>query len=184
MLPLLIGAGLGLLGSLIGGSSRPNVQTVKIPKPKEYTDFLKQFLGVWTKDEEGNKVFMPSPYVGALLKYQNFYRNPPVLNIGGIQLPALGLLNAYGRALSPVMKLAQETYYPLQVNQIASPSFGQMLGGALMGAGDLVLGFGLRKLLRGSAPTGSNPTGSNPTDADLGGGSFGIDFDPTLDPFG
>ncbi len=174
MLPFLIGAGLGLLGSLLAGSSRPNVQTVTVPKPREYTDLLSMYLGQWTTDKQGNRVFKPAPYARALLQAQEYYKSLPVVSLGGVKMPALGLLNAYGKSLSPLIRLGQEVYYPLQVNQIASPSFGQMLGGAMMGAGNLALGFGLRNLLGASGGAG----------AGLGGGSFGIDFDPTLDPFG
>jgi len=43
-LGLAIGAGLGLIGSMLSGSSRPRSTTSVIPKPKEYTDIAKDAL--------------------------------------------------------------------------------------------------------------------------------------------
>jgi len=43
-LGLAIGAGLGFLGSLLSGSSRPRSTTNVIPKPKEYTDIAEDAL--------------------------------------------------------------------------------------------------------------------------------------------
>lgn len=144
----LIGGGAMLLGGLLGGGSEPNVNTNIIPKPPEYTDFVKLFLGDWEVIEdpetgEKKKVFRGSPYIEALRAYQNFFRSPPYVSLGGLRLPAFGLLNAYRRAIEGGLSLGREAWYPLNVETIASPSVGQMLGGGMMGIGGALLGSGL-----------------------------------------
>ena len=138
MLDAIIGGiATGLIGSLFGGSSEPNTGTTIIPKPKEYTDTVKKYLGV-LRDYPLDEVYR------AQISQAMNYMNPPLVNLGGITLPAFGVQR---RAISSLrdlpsleLWLAKEAYYPLGYDTWASPSTGQLLGGMLMGVGSGLLG--------------------------------------------